>query len=78
MEGSTPESGDRHTFQIFLTGSNREEPADTFARISDLYLKAYERYLNPTGPARTDSLKEREFSEEQTARSDAFDHYAYF
>ncbi len=39
--------GERYQFQIYYTGSTRETPQETFARINDRYLAAHTRYISP-------------------------------
>jgi type I restriction enzyme M protein len=63
----TREQGERYKFQIFYSGNDRETAEDTFARINELFVEAYDRYLNLDGSSPTETLNEREFSAEQIA-----------
>jgi len=59
--------GERYQFQIYYTGSRREDARETFARIDQRYRDAYERYLNVDGTTHAEPLNNREFSVEQVA-----------
>ena len=52
-------SGSKYKFQIYYSGSKREDPRDTFARINARYQEAYKRYISKDA---ADPLKEEKFS----------------
>ena len=65
-EKTTPD-GEPYRFQLLYTGSQRESAAETFKRISDVYLEAFDRYLNVGGHAIGRPFNESDFSQEQIA-----------
>lgn len=57
-EKSTPD-GQAYDFQIFYSGSRREDPRKTFDRINRRYLQAHQRYIHK---AAAEKLREEDFS----------------
>lgn len=67
FDEKTTGAGNRYRFQIFYVGQERETPAQTFKRISTLYVEAYSRYVASSPRDKAEPLDRRSFSPEQIA-----------
>jgi type I restriction enzyme M protein len=67
FDEKTTRSGERYRFQVYFTGTTRESTEVLFRRIDDLYLKAYDRYLNIDSKEQPQPLSEAAFSADQIA-----------